>query len=222
MVEAKALGKSLDAAKDKGFQYCWKNKVSYYVVTDGNTWEVHDLREVGGRTVLRISVGDGSPGEVARFLLALWRPAMPAVEIPPPSLTNPQPPPAAITPVPPTTLSLEEIEQRMQKGEIPRKAPPPKKLILPDGSEKPTRSWRDLLLAVAEWSQPWIGAKLPLTWPSTGRLLVAREPSGMRAPKAVGPYWVETHTNALYIVKHARLILDQTGKDSSRVQVVLH
>lgn len=228
MVEAKALGKSLDAAKDKGFQYCWKNRVSYYVVTDGNTWEIHDLREMGGKTILRITVGDGSPGEVARSLLALWRPALPTVEVPPPSLIAPHPPPHRPSSPPPDAFSLQEIEEMIKARQIPRKSPSlhspqkaPQKVILPDGSEKPTRTWRDLLLAVVAWSQPWLGSKLPLTWPKTGQLVVARDPSGMRAPKAVGPYWVETHASALYIVKSAGLILEQVGKDPSAVRVVL-
>lgn len=228
MVEAKALGKRLEGAQDKAFQYAWQNGVPYYVATDGLRWEVYDVyeRDPKKRALLQADVGDSEPGTVARLLLALWRPAMPALEVPPPSLFHPKPsrPPFP----PPGTLSLKEIEQMIKAGQIQRKSPSlhspqkaPQKVILPDGSEKPTRTWRDLLLAVADWSQPWLGTKIPLTWPKTGQSVVARDPSGMRAPKAVGPYWVETHASALYIVKSAGLILEQIGKDPSTVRVVL-
>lgn len=36
MIEAKLLGKDLEEARKKGFEYCWKNKYRYYVVTDGD------------------------------------------------------------------------------------------------------------------------------------------------------------------------------------------
>ncbi len=191
------------------------------MVTEGNTWEIHDLREMGGTTILQISLADASPGQVARSLLALGRPAIPVLEAPPPSLIQSQDLAHSIPAQPATTLSLKEIEERMETGQIPPKSIPPRKVILPDGSEKPTRTWRDLLLKTAEWSQPWVGTKLPLTWPSTGRLVVAREDSGMTVPKPVGSYWVETSVGTLYLVKYARLILERIGKDPSTVQVVL-
>lgn len=62
MIEAKALGKTLDVAKDKGFQCCWKNKVPYYVITDGNVWEVHDLWEMGERSFCAWSSARDLPG----------------------------------------------------------------------------------------------------------------------------------------------------------------
>jgi len=225
MVEAKALGKSLDQAKDKGFQYCWKNKVSFYVITDGNVWEGHDMREMGGKVILHLAVEEGSSGEVARSLLALWRPAMPRVEAPPPSLVRgddgrggPAPPPP-----PPNggAISLADLERKMSTGEIPRGSPPPLAVLFPDGVRKPTKSWRDLLLETVAWSASTLASRLPLTWPSTGRVVVSHDRVGMRAPKSVGPYWVEAHASALYLVKSARLALETVGTNPASVKVVL-
>lgn len=89
MIEAKSLNGDLARAKDKGFQYCWKNKVPFYVVTDGNVWEIYDLKEMGGKRIAEVVLTDDSPGVAARSLLALWRPAMPVIEIAPPSVVSP-------------------------------------------------------------------------------------------------------------------------------------
>lgn len=219
MVEAKALGKSLDAAKDKGFQYCWKNKVSYYAITDGNAWEVHDLREMGGKVILRVVLSERSPGEAARELLSLWRPAMPTLAPPPrPLLEEKAPPP----PKPPHgTLSLVELEEEMKSGKLPRGSPPPTRIVFPDGTESAIKYWRDLLVAVVEWAGPKLEPQVPIRWPNTGRTYVAKAKEGMRFPKPVGPYWVETNFSALYLVKTASYILSVVGEDRATVRVAL-
>ncbi|MDW8029908.1 MAG: type I restriction endonuclease, partial [Armatimonadota bacterium] len=81
MVEAKSLGTDLKKAKDDGFKYCWQNKVPYFVVTDGDVWELHDLSKMGGEQIFRVQLSRDNSGDAARKLLALWREAMPKVEI---------------------------------------------------------------------------------------------------------------------------------------------
>lgn len=212
MVEAKALGKDLGAAKEKGFQYCWKNKVPYYVVTDGNVWELHDLREMGGKEIIKIQLIQMIAGEAARKLLALWRPAMPTVEIGPPLNCT--------TPTPPGLVSLNELERRMKSKEIPPYSKPPQRIVFPDGKEKKLRSWRDLLLAVVDWKKSQLSKHIPITWPGTGYILVSKENAHMRAPKPVGEYWVETHASAFYLVKTANYVLKVLGEDPARVHAV--
>ncbi|GAB4305573.1 MAG: hypothetical protein Kow0097_04140 [Candidatus Bipolaricaulota bacterium] len=223
MVEAKALAKNLDAAKDKGFQYCWKNKVSYYVVTDGNAWEVHDLREMGGKEILRVQLDQLGVGEAARELLALWRPAMPVVEPAPTSVIGTgRSVEQSRDSVPADRLiPLPELEDRMKKRDIPRNTPAPQRIVFPDGREQQLKHWKDLLIAVVAWRQERLGRHVPITWPRTGRLYVDKDGSRMRAPKPVGPYWVETHASAHYLVKAARHVLSVLGDDPGQIQVVL-
>lgn len=217
MVEAKALGKDLSAAKEKGFQYCWKNKVPYYVVTDGNVWELHDLREMGGKQIMKVQLTQMAAGEVARELLALWRPAMPAVQPAPRAVLEPSPP----SPPSPNKLSLSELERKMKAGAIPSGSPSPKRLIFPDGQEQELKNWRDLLVRVVAWKKDRLPAHVPIIWPGTGRVLVARDHSQMRDPKPVGEYWVETHASAQYIVKQTIRVLSVLGEDPSRLYVIL-
>lgn len=222
MVEAKALGKSLDAAKDKGFQYCWRIKVSYYAVADGNAWEVHDLREMGGKVILRVVLSEGSSGEAARELLALWRPAMPSVEkLPVPVMErgrprddNPPPPPLG------DRISLAQLLADMTSRKIPKRSPAPRTLVLPDGKEYTLARWRDLLLSVVDWCQPRLSGRIPITSERGSKALVATSAAGMRAPRAVGPYQVEMAHSARGSVKAACRILSLVGESPESVYVV--
>lgn len=83
VVEAKSLGKDLEEARKKGFEYCWRNKYRYYVVTDGNIWEIWDLKEIGGIQLVSLQLSKDDFGGAARKLLALWREAVPQVEAAP-------------------------------------------------------------------------------------------------------------------------------------------
>ena len=90
VIEAKSLGSDLKGARDKGFKYCWHNKIPYYVITDGDVWELYDLRIIGGKLIFQTKLSEDNPGDVARQHFALWRPAMPEVK-PVPTLVISQP-----------------------------------------------------------------------------------------------------------------------------------
>ena len=46
--EAKSLGTKLDEKRvlDLGFSYSWKNRIPYFIITDGNIWKVYDVRKM--------------------------------------------------------------------------------------------------------------------------------------------------------------------------------
>ena len=71
MIEAKALDSGLEEAQKKGFEYCWRNKVPYYIITDGNIWRLWDMREMGGRELFSINLRRDPLGKAARELLAI-------------------------------------------------------------------------------------------------------------------------------------------------------
>ncbi|MFZ8801789.1 MAG: type I restriction endonuclease [Candidatus Calescibacterium sp.] len=88
MVEVKSLKSDLKKAREDGFKYCWKNKVPFYIITDGDDWELHDLREMGGKEIFRVRLSTDSPGDIARHLLAIWYPAMPELKPAPKSVLD--------------------------------------------------------------------------------------------------------------------------------------
>ena len=104
MVEAKSLGTNLEKARRRGLQYCFENKVRFYIVTDGAIWKVWDLGEVGGKELAGLDIVNDPPGQTARKLLALWRPAAPQVKAAPLS----QPPLPGIT--------LSELKVKVKCG----------------------------------------------------------------------------------------------------------
>lgn len=225
MVEAKALGKRLEGAQDKAFQYAWQNGVPYYVATDGLRWEVYDVyeRDPKKRTLLQVDVGDSEPGTVARVLLALWRPAMPALEAPPQPVVTIAQEPSSGTPSAHAAaiFNLLELRQALRRGGPIQGSPPPVKVILPNRQEETVQSWRDLLLHVVAWGGTRLENQLPVILPRTGKVIVGKENSGMRSPRKVGSMWVETHASAHDLVKFACLALEKIGQDPASAKVLL-
>ena len=80
LIEAKSLGTPLrDDALDQGMSYCWREGINHLVVTDGQLWEIYDVRKRGGSDdTMRIVEFDVTepPAEVSLKALALWRPSV--------------------------------------------------------------------------------------------------------------------------------------------------
>ncbi len=220
MVEAKSLRGAIDQAREEGFRYCWRMKVPFYVITDGNRWELHDLREMGGREVFRTELMSEGPGDAARKLMALWRPAMPSVEPAPPLLISlpVQPPaaPAALTglqgvPLGQLERHLEYLEQRSGL-----RRHPPQSVRFPDGTAQPAGRWRALLVAVARWALPRLQAsgQLPLG------AVIRNDPRRLRASRDLGGGWyVEVHLSARACVHNAVHIARAAGVDPDQITV---
>ncbi len=75
-LEAKSLGTRLDEKRvlDLGFSYSWKNRIPYFIITDGNIWRVYDVKKMGGELLFEINILADPIEDVVRKLLALWRP----------------------------------------------------------------------------------------------------------------------------------------------------
>jgi len=223
MIEAKSLGSNLDSAIHKGFDYCWRNKVPFYVITDGNRWVIYNLQIMGGEKIGRADLKDDGPGPTARTLLALWRPAMPRVEVPespvllehvgPQSeFTKQKLPPGHKTGTAFNTVTLRDAYKRASKNLTP------KAIIFPDGDKRPLRSWRDVLLQTVDWLGSKLESKAPIPCgPRTEHPLVAKNSKGMRAYRKVGPLFVEVHFSAKDVVKHTVWLLEKLEEDPTRV-----
>ncbi|MCS7198434.1 MAG: hypothetical protein NZ930_07150 [Candidatus Bipolaricaulota bacterium] len=216
LVEAKKLGSDLSDARDSGFKYCWQNKVPFYVITDGNIWELHDLREMGGKQIFRACLMEDNIGDAARHLLALWRPAMPVVQAGLPIILEPtsreHPSPQQLR----SSLSLQELRSKVRSGREP-----PKSIIFPDGSTRPLNSWKDLLVAVARFSLPYLQQRneIPLRGRRGKGFLIGRS-KDMRSPKKLdNRLFVETHDSAKGCVRRACQILEAAGIDLEKIRV---
>lgn len=217
MVEAKALGKRLEGAQDRASQYAYQNGVPYFVTTYGLRWELYDVfeRDKDKRRLFAVDLEEGE-GQAARYLLALWRPAMPEVTMPPPPICRPSPPKVSET----GGLSIDELLAKLKTGEIPLGSKPPTKIRFPDGQTRVLKHWRDLLTAVVEWAADRGRLPVPIRLPKTGRLIVANTPVEMRAPKEVKGYYVETHASSLGIVRFLQIVLAEAGLNAKDFRVM--
>jgi hypothetical protein len=212
MVEAKPLRSDLEKARGEGFRYCWQNKVPFYAITDGNVWELHDLREMGGKEIFRIQLKSDNPGDAARQLLALWRPAMPEVKVAKPPVLSEEggPPPT------PSGLSLQELRKQVQYGDSP-----PTSIRFPDGKQKDLRTWSGLLVAVAKWALPKLKQKLKQKKLRLDNLIESSDKS-LRRPQNIGyGWWVETKFSSKDCVRKAISILEAAGVSADQVFVTL-
>jgi hypothetical protein len=188
------------------------------VITDGNDWEIHDLREMGGKQLVSLRISDVNSGETARKLLALWYPAMPSVAAGKASVIKPALQPEETDT--PRGISLAQLGKRVQLGDHP-----PRKVLFPDGYEKELKHWKDLLIAVAEWTLPQLQNRLPIK-AGIKRCLLNVRPlhstgNPFKSPKQIGRFWLEAHYSAKGCVRQSLRLLDIVGselKDQVRIE----
>jgi len=170
---------------------------------------LHDLRGMGGKEIFRIQLKSDNPGDAARQLLALWRPAMPEVKVAkPPVLSEP----GEEGPPPLPGLPLPKLLKQMKRGQSP-----PASIHFPDGQRENLKAWKDLLVAVAKWALSKLRqqGKLPL-----GSLI--KRNGRMLTPKDIGDGWkVETNFSARDCIRNAIRILKEAGESADQVFVTL-
>jgi len=214
MVEVKPLHANLGPAKDKGFNYCWKNQSAVFRhITDGERWEVYDMEKMGGEVIAVANLSE-SLGHAARQLLALWRPAMPELRPAPLSPLEPVQKPAE-QPQPAVSVAQEELIGLADLLKIKPGAKPPRQICFPDNQKKSIQCWREILLVTVAWAEKRLKEKLPLG------TLVAKTPEGMRAPRKVESVYGETHFSAKNCVRSAIRILNAVGINPNEVKVEL-
>jgi hypothetical protein len=212
-VEAKRLGadeKTFEQAYMRAAPLWQAKRIRYYIITDGDRWVLWDISQPKEKGLIAdIQLSRDNPGDAARQLLALWRPAMPEVKVAkPPVLSRKGGPPPT-----PSGLSLQELRKQMRPGQSP-----PTSIRFPDGTQEDLRTWKDLLVAVAKWALPKLKqkGKLPL-----GRL-IQRDGQGISL-RDIGEGWkVETFgPDAKGCVRKAIRILEAAGVSPNQVFVTL-
>jgi len=209
MIEAKALDSGLEEAQKKGFEYCWRNKVPYYIITDGNIWRLWDMREMGGRELFSINLRRDPLGKAARELLAIWQPAMPDVHPVLEAIVRYEKPSEVVASKQVNRITIYKLFQKIRRKKG-RKLPP-RKIYLPNGVSKEIKSWKDLLLAVVESLYDDLERLTPIK-SRKGNPKIARSSSQMREPRKLKDLWVETHYSAKGCLRAAIQLLKRVGR----------
>ncbi len=81
VVESKKLDESLQGGRalDQGILYCAHTGASYFLLTDGNRWELYESGRTNPQTAF--SLTDDSPAQSCLKALALWRPSVQSGQI---------------------------------------------------------------------------------------------------------------------------------------------
>ena len=219
MVEVKPLHANLGPAKDKGFNYCWKNKVRYFAITDGERWEVYDMKKMGGKRIVTANLAENL-GHAARQLLALWRSAMPELRPAPLSALESVQKPSEqlqldVFKTEEGFIGLGDLLKMFKNGQIKPGTKPPRQISFPDNQKKSIQYWREILLVTVEWAEKRLKERLPLG------TLVAETPEGMRAPRKAANMYVETHFSAKDCVRSAIRVLREIGVNPNELKVEL-
>jgi hypothetical protein len=221
-VEAKRLGadeRTFEQAYMRAAPLWQAKRIRYYIITDGDRWVLWDISQPKEKGLIAdIQLSRDNPGDAARQLLALWRPAMPKVKVGPPSVATEE----RETEKERETETRDEtqLEQSLQrlKEQVRPGQSPPTSIRFPDGTQEDLRTWKDLLVAVAKWALPKLKqkGKLPLD------KLIQRDGQGISL-RDIGEGWkVETFgPDAKGCVRKAIRILEAAGVSADQVFVTL-
>jgi hypothetical protein len=221
-VEAKRLGadeRTFEQAYMRAAPLWQAKRIRYYIITDGDRWVLWDISQPKEKGLIAdIQLSRDNPGDAARQLLALWRPAMPEVKVGAPLVaTGEQESEERRKPETRVETQLEQSLQRLKEQVRPGQSPPTS-IRFPDGTQEDLRTWKDLLVAVAKWALPKLKqkGKLPLD------KLIQRDGQGISL-RDIGEGWkVETFgPDAKGCVRNAVRILEAAGVSADQVFVTL-
>lgn len=249
-LEAKALRGNLPGARNTGFQYCWHNKIPFYLVSDGDTWELYDMTVQGGHQLFCLQISQTTHlGQAAYDLMRLSRALMPlpTMSIPPvkpvtpatvahTSSAVPSSPPTVASPAPQQVASTisgnpVSLASLHQQG-YPVTGKRPQQIIFPDKSSAALRTWKDFLIETIKFLDRV--QKLPPPPYSVGKQgkswlynTAPTHPDGksMLSPNAVstsyGVVHVETNASAMNLCQAVYNLVGTAGVNPKDVTLVL-
>jgi hypothetical protein len=211
----KTLGKPEDLTQY--ISYCVSEGVSYFIATDGKTWEVYNTLEpkpLREKLVTRWDILEDPPVEVLRKSFVIARGVRERL--------------GASKPIGPDE-DRRTCESRLTLAKIKSaKVKPPFSIIFPDKQRYSIQKWSELLFHVVEWlvkTGRLTEKHLPLRTPrSTKRYIVntsPKHPTGInfRQPKSVSGVFVETHDNEIAVKQKVLYLLREFGVDPDSVVV---
>ena len=234
VIEAKKLGASLADAANQCFQYCSKDGILYFVVTDGSIWDVYETNRPVAFAEKKIVNFDikGPSADVCLDALVLWRrslqdgtvrkaqaPLLEPQDDPPLAVNQPAKVLAPVVPIPSSMPvparegSWQTLPQWQVLGDKP-----PSEIRFPDGSTAKIRHWVDIPTETVRWlSQHGRLDETQIPVQSGKRYILSGSPihsTGMefRVRRQAGKFYVEGHYDKINNVKNARTIIVRAGK----------
>ena len=240
VVESKKLDESLQGGRalDQGILYCAHTGASYFLLTDGNRWELYESGRTNPQTAFILT--DDSPAQSCLKALALWRPSVQSgtvAEGSSPILTpvleiDGSPAPIPI-PVADTTPSLARYDkalnqqgwQRLSDVSWEKGHSKPAEIQFPDNSSVAITAWNSLMTESTRWlvnGNFLAGNRCPIQrgeryLVSTGSTHSTGKP--MTAARTVNSLYVETNYSARDCLRNAKIIIEHVGQDLAQFKV---
>ena len=243
VVEAKKLGLALTDAAEQAVNYCAVDGFEYFVVTDGDDWQLFGTRRRGNldaKRIVQFHVCSDPTADVCRKALTLWRqgfedavvnvaPAHPVGDVTPNASTSgavPTTPPAPKKVLQsPASAIPDQDPWRSLATFVPQSGTKPVELRLPTGAVVGISSWKDLMIEVTK-SLIASGVLSATSEPlRVGRRYVLntqpKHPDGsdFADPRVVGELHLETKYSAVDAVRHTRSIATHAGADAGEFAI---
>ncbi len=243
VVESKKLDESLRGGRalDQGILYCAHTRASYFLLTDGNRWELFNAGSTIPRTTLNLS--EDPPSQSSLRALALWKSSVQlgaVAEGSSPVVTSalgidrspaPAPIPAAET-TPPVAdwgkVLNQHGWQRLSDVSWVKGHPDPVEIRFPDNSSIVVNTWKSLMVESVRWlvnGRFLTGDRCPIQAPrAKRRCLVSTGPTHpngqpMTTPVEVNPFYVEMNQSARGCVRNTGVIIQHAGQDPADFKV---
>ena len=232
VVEAKSLNTPTERGIGQSINYCLQDGIKYFVVTNGDDWEVYETHRpvpMDQKRVTAFKITDMNQSTVMGMLW-LWRgnftvgePAMPQS---PPTDEDSLPPSSGSDDTKPEPVTPRIAGTALSELTDVTGQTPPKLLSFPDGISKPVGKWNRVQIATAEWlieTGKLTESDCPLTNSHRTHLVhtsaFRRDGKPFTAPLRVGQFWIDGHASARNHVSRAKDVLNAVQVDPATVFV---
>ena len=240
VIESKKLAEPLQGGKalDQGILYCAYTGAGYFILTDGNSWELYESGKTSPITSFALT---NESAAACLKALALWRPSViagqiavgetPVVGLPDdqPGTTEPQP--VEESTVQPTEPDQDDAEWTPLSVFVPEpKTQPPSAITFPDGSRASSKLWNGILTEIVRWlveNGHLSENQCPiLRGPRSKKSLVDIESVHSDGTsffnfKSVGSLYIDTHGNAMTLINRSKYLIQYVNQDPAQFKVRL-
>ena len=240
VIESKKLAEPLQGGKalDQGILYCAYTGAGYFILTDGNSWELYESGKTSPITSFELI---NESAAACLKALALWRPSVisgeitvgetPVIGLPENQTRTTEPQldkEITVQPTPP--VSDEDGWQPLSEFNPEPKTQPPSAITFPDGSRASSKLWNGILTEIVRWlveNGHLSENQCPiLRGPRSKKFLVDTKPvnsdgTSFSNPKKVGALHIDTHGNSRTIIMRSKGLIQHVGQDPALFKVRL-
>lgn len=236
LVEAKKLHNPLNKAAEQGIHYTLNQGFEFFVVTDGQTWELYQTHKpvpLPEKRILSFDLGK-STAEACRSALAIWRPAVLDGSLQPAQGLNlnerrqspvdggavlPHPPPPSGDGYMPLPIAIEKLKSGGCHSI--------RRVRLPDNTAVEVRYWWEVLKEVIQWLARNGRLKenmCPIGKPGGLNCQVNVEPAHPSGktfanPVQVGSFYFDKHGSSVAMLVRVASMMRNVDLDPARIRV---